>query len=215
MKRIFLQDLKLKALALVFAVALWYFVAGQSGTEVGFLVPVGLKGMPRDMVMVSVPPEEIEVRVMGPKFVINNLSPSQIQVALDMSGAAEGLNNLRITPGDIAVPMGVEVVKTRPVSIDIRLERLITVNLPVKVRLTGRPASGYKVIDVNVSPRSVAATGVKKEMRDLSGVYTKPVDVSGLTSSALFTVPLDMPAKEFRSISGDKAEVRVVVGKDG
>ncbi len=215
MKRIFLQDLKLKALALIFAVALWFFVAGQSSTEVGFLVPVGLKGMPRDMVMVSVPPEEIEVRVMGPKFVINNLSPSQIQVAIDMSGAAEGLNNLRIAPGDIAVPMGVEVVKTRPVSIDIRLERLITVNLPVKVRLTGRPASGYKVIDVNVSPRSVAATGVKKEMRDLSGVYTKPVDVSGLTSSALFTVQLDMPAKEFRSISGDKAEVRVVVGKDG
>ncbi|MBI5902900.1 MAG: YbbR-like domain-containing protein [Deltaproteobacteria bacterium] len=213
MKRIFLQDLKLKALALIFAVALWFFVAGQSSTEVGFLIPVGLKGTPRGMVMVSVPPDEIEVRVMGPKFVINNLSPSQIQVGLDMSGAREGLNNLRIVPGDIAVPMGVEVVKTRPVSVDIRLERLITVNLPIKVRLTGRPASGYKVIDVNVSPRSVAATGVRKEMRDLSGVYTKPVDVSGLTSSALFTVQLDMPAKEFRSVSYDKVDVKVVIGK--
>lgn len=215
MKRIFLQDLKLKALALVFAVALWFFVAGQSSTEVGFLVPVGLKGMPRSMVVVSVPPEEIEVRVMGPKFVINNLSPSQIQVSLDMSDAREGLNNLRILPGDIVAPMGVDVVKTRPASVDIRLERLISVSLPVKARLTGKPASGYKVIDVNVSPNSVTATGLRKEMRDLSGVYTKPVDVSGLTSTAPFTVQLDIPVKEFRSISDDRVEVRVVVGKGG
>lgn len=214
MKRIFLRDLKLKALALVFAAALWFFVAGQSSTEVGFLIPVGLKGIPRGMVMVSVPPDEIEVRVMGPKFVINNLSPSRIQVELDLSDAREGLNNLRIVPRDIVVPMGVEVVKTRPVSVDIRLERLITVNLPVKARLTGKPAPGYKVIDVNVSPRSVAATGLKKEMGDLSGVYTKPVDVSGLTSTALFTVQLDIPVKAFRSISYDKVDVKVVVGKD-
>lgn len=215
MKRIFLQDLKLKGLALVFAVALWFFVAGQSSTEVGFLIPAGLKGIPKGMVMVSVPPDEIEVRVMGPKFVINNLSPSQIQVELDMSDAREGLNNLRIVPRDIVAPMGVEVVKTRPVSVDIRLERLITVSLPVKARLTGKPAAGYKVIDVAVSPRSVTATGVRKEMRDLSGVYTKPVDVSGLTSTALFTVQLDIPVKEFRSVSYDKVDVRVVVGKGG
>lgn len=213
MKRIFLQDLKLKVLALVFAVALWFFVAGQSSTEVGFLVPVGVKGIPRGMVMVSAPPEEIEVRAMGPKFLINNLSPSRIKVELDMGDAVEGLNNLKIAPGDIAVPMGVEVVKTRPVSVDIRLERLVTVNLPVKVRLTGRPAAGYKVIDVKAEPGSVTANGVKKEMRDLSGVHTKPVDVSGLASTARFTAQLDIPVNEFRSISGDKVDVKVVIGK--
>jgi len=214
-RRILSQDLKLKVLALVFAVALWFFVAGQSSTEVGFLVPIGFKGIPKDMVMASAPPEEIEVRIMGPRFVINNVSPSQIQVELDMSGAREGLNNFRILSRDIVLPMGVYVVKTRPVSVDIRLVGLITVNLPVKVRLTGRPAAGYKVIDVNVSPRSVTANGVKKEMKDLSGIYTNPVDVSGLTSTAAFTVQLDIPVNEFRSISDDKVNVRVVVGKGG
>ncbi|MEK7773677.1 MAG: CdaR family protein [Deltaproteobacteria bacterium] len=213
MRRILSQDLKLKVLALVFAVALWFFVAGQSSTEVGFLVPIGFKGIPKDMVMASAPPEEIEVRIMGPRFVINNVSPSQIKVEIDLSGVGEGLNNFRILSRDIVLPMGVNVVKTRPVSVDIRLERLITVNLPVKVRLTGRPPYGYKVIGVNVSPMKVTANGVKKEMKDLSGIYTNPVDVSGLVSSASFTVPLDIPVNEFRSISGDKVNVKVVIGK--
>lgn len=214
MKTLLTSNLRLKLLALIFSLALWFFVAGQSNTEVGFLVPIGLKGMPKDMVMTSMPPDEIEVRVTGPKLFINNISPGQINAELDLSGAKEGLNSYRILPKDIVTPMGVDVLRLRPSSIELRLEKLIRVELPVKVRLSGKPAKGYRVADVIVFPKTVVASGTRKEIRELSAIYTKPVDVTGLDSSASVTVPLDTAPYEFRSTGIDRAEVKIIIKKE-
>lgn len=213
MKNIILSNLRLKLLALAFASALWFFVAGQSKTEIGFLIPLGFKGVPKDMVMTGALPGEAEVRVSGPKLFINNLSPSQIMAELDLSGAKEGLNSYRLTPGDVVTPMGIEVLRLRPNTVDVKMERLVRVTLPVRVRLNGRPASGYRVSSVHVTPKAVSASGVRKDMSDLGAIYTKPVDVTGLSSSAGLSVPLDI-SHEFRSISEDSVSVKLIIEKE-
>lgn len=211
MRRIVFENFRLKLLALVFSFALWFFVAGQSNTEVGFLVPLGFKSMPRDLVMTGTPPGEIEVRVMGPKLFINNLSPTQIIAELDLAGAKEGLNTYRLTIKDVITPMGVEVVKLRPNSVDIRMDRVVRVTLPVKPRLNGRPAPGYRVAGIVVTPSSVTATGVRKEIREIGFINTHPVDITRLSSSTTFTAGLEVTEQEFRSISDEKVSVRVLI----
>lgn len=214
MKGIILSNLRLKLLSLAFAMALWFFVTGQSNTEVGFLVPVGFKQIPKTLVMTSAPPAEVEVRVMGPKLFINNLSPSQIVAEIDLSDSKEGLNSYRLLPKDVVTPMGIEVMRVRPSSLDIRMERLITVNIPVKVRLSGKPAAGFRIIDVTANPKVITASGVKKEIKELTGIYTKPIDVSGLNFSTTINSELDIPANEFRAISSDSAAVRIRIEKE-
>lgn len=213
MKVILLKNLRLKILALVFATALWFFVAGQSSTEVGFLVPIVFKGIPANMVIAGLPPGEVEVRVAGPKGVINNLSPSNVVVELDVSGAKEGHNTYKILPQNITTPVGVEVVRLRPSSIDLRMEPVIKLSLPVRARLTGSPAAGFRVAGVRVFPPSVTATGVKREIKNTSVIYTRPIDISGLGSTRNFTSELDILENEFRTISADKVSVRVVIEK--
>lgn len=210
-KKFLSTNLKLKILALAFATALWFFVAGQSDTEVGFLVPIVFKGMPKELVMTSSPPEDAEVRVGGPKFLINNLSPSQIMVEIDLAGAKEGLNTVRLAPKDVSTPTGVGVLRVRPTSIDIRMEKLVSVSLPVRVRLAGKPAAGFKVASVTALPASVNASGTKKDLQTMEWVYTRPVDVSGLTETAQFTAALEIPAREFRSVSAEKVTVKVKI----
>ncbi|MBI5586831.1 MAG: YbbR-like domain-containing protein [Deltaproteobacteria bacterium] len=214
MKKLLLSNIRLKLLALAFATALWFFVAGQSDTEVGFLVPLAFKGIPKEMVMTSSPPEDAEVRVAGPKFIINNLSPSQIIAEIDLSSAKEGLNTFSLQPRDVSTPIGVEVLRVRPSSIDVRMENLINVNLPVRVTLIGKPAAGYRVADVTVSPKTVVASGTKKDIKTMGGVYTRPVDISGLDASANFTARLDVPLHEFRSVSTDAVNVRVKIERE-
>lgn len=214
MRKLLTSNLKLKVLALVFSVALWFFVAGQSRTEVGFLVPVGFKSVPKDMVMTSMPPAEIEVRVTGPKLFINNLSPTQISAELDLSGASEGLNTYRLQPTDIVTPMGVNVQRLRPSSIDFRLERLMKAELPVRVRLSGKPARGYRVAEVLAYPKTVVATGTKNEIRKLSELRTEPVSVSGLDSSVSVTAQVDASGLGFRTLSSEKVDVKIVVRKE-
>lgn len=214
MREIFTSNLRLKAMALAFAIALWFFVAGQSRTEVGFLVPIGFKGVPKDMVMTSMPPDELEVRVTGPRLFIANLSPAQIAAELDLSSAKEGLNTYRIQPRDIVTPMGIEVLRFRPNSIEVKLEKLIKVELPVRARVVGRPAPGYRVAEVVVLPKSVVATGTKKEIREIKVIFTKPVDISDMDSSTSLSAQLDVAGLEFRSFSAERVEVRVIIRKE-
>lgn len=213
MREFFTSNLRLKAMALAFAVALWFFVAGQSRTEVGFLVPVGLKGIPKDMVMTSGPPDEIEVRVTGPRLFISNLSPAQIAAELDLSAAKEGLNAYKLQTKDIMTPMGIDVLRLRPASIEVKLERLSKADLPVRARVVGRPAQGYRVADVQVFPKHVVVTGTRKEI-SIGAVFTKPLDISGMDSSTSLSVQLDTAGAEFRSISAERVEVKVIIRKE-
>ncbi len=214
MRELFASNLKLKLLAVIFSLALWFFVAGQSRTEVGFIVPISYKGIPRDLIMTGMPPDEVEVRVTGPKLFINNLSPAQISAELDLSRAHEGVNTFRIQPSDIITPMGVDVQRLRPSSIDFRLEKITKVELTVRARLSGAPAPGYRVVDVLVYPKTVIATGTRKETRELKEVHTRPIDVSGLDSSASLTAQVDASGLDLRDLSAEKVEVKIVVRKE-
>ncbi len=214
MRDLFFKNLRLKALALAFAVALWFFVAGQSNTEVGFLVSLGFKGIPKDLVMTSAPPGEVEVRMRGPKLFINNLSPTQIIAELDLSGAKEGLNTYRLTPADIVRPMGIDVSMIRPDSVDIRLERLVNVTLPVRVRFSGRPAKGYRLVSFTVSPQAVTAGVLKRQQKEIEAIYTKTVDLEGVRGSFTATVPIDATERRLRSLSAEKVSVRLVIEKE-
>ena len=213
-KKFMSANLKLKLVAVVFATALWFFVAGQSNTEVGVLVPIGYKDAPRDLVISNAPPDEVEVRVMGPKLFINNLSASQIIAEIDLSGAIVGVNSYRLKPSDITTPMGVEVLRLRPNSVEVRMDKLERRSLKVKPRVKGKPEDGYEIADIVVLPKTVEATSVKQSLSRLEVINTVPLDVSGLSQSMSVTLKLDIPSKyELRSISSDKVDVKVVIRK--
>jgi len=213
-KKIISANLKLKLLAVALSVALWFFVVGQSNTEVGVIVPIGYKDAPRDLVISNTPPDEVEVRVMGPKLFINNLSAKEVIAEIDLSKATVGLNSYRLTPSDITTPMGVEVLRLKPGTVDVRMDRLERKSLKVRPRVKGRPEHGFEVADIVVLPNVVEATSVKKSLSSLDEINTAPLDVSGLDHSMSVTLNLDIPSKyEFRSISADKVDVKVVIRK--
>ena len=214
MRNFVLSNLKLKVFAVVFAAALWFFVAGQSKMEVGFFVPIGFKSIPKDLAMASTAPDEVEVRVSGPKLFVSNLSPSQITAELDLSGAKEGTNSYRLTPADIVTPMGVEVLRLRPSAVELKMEKLVAADLRVRARVSGRAAAGYRVVDGIVFPRVVSVTG-RQELKRLEALYKKQVDVSGMDESASITAQLDISGHEIRSLSAIKVVVKVIVRKEG
>ncbi len=209
----FTHNLGLKLLALFLATGLWFFVAGQSSVEVGFFVPLGFSGIPEDMVMTTAPTGEIAVRVRGPKLVINNLTPSKITAGLDLSGAKEGLNKYRVEVDNIAVPTGVTVTGVKPSSVRFRLERIIRKAVPVKARLRGTPPRGYKVTDVSISPKTVEAAGLKKNILPIRHFYTEPLDIRGLKELKVFKASINLEKKELRSVTPDTVKVAVTIKK--
>jgi hypothetical protein len=207
------SNLRLKLLALTCAVALWFFVAGQSSTEVRFLVPLGIKGTPKNTLVTSTPPGSLEVRVTGPKLVIHNLSPTQIMADLDLTDAAEGESTYKIRKSDVTTPAGVDVIGVRPEAVEITLERIVKVALPLKVRLQGAPAEGFRVSEVVANPEVVEASGLKKQVGAVKTIYTKPVDVSGLTESRTFPTRVDISELDLAGVNVDRVNVLVKIEK--
>ena len=212
MKAFLLNNRRLKLAAIVFSFALWFFVGGQRGAQVGFLMGLDLTGIPQDMVVMGEAPRQVEVRLSGPQGFINNLSPSQVSVEVDFTGAREGLNTYRIESHDVVVPGGIEVVSVSPRSFDIRLQRLMTVMLPVRVNFAGTPAMGFQVISLKADPLEVEVFGTKKAVSRVKRVFTKLVDIEGIDSTTSLVVPIAFP-EGVRGGSPENVYVTITVDK--
>lgn len=110
-------------MALAFSVALWFYVVGEKKAEVGFIVPLMLKNIPGDMVVIDEEKKEVEVKVTGPKTLVTGLSPTHIEVAIDLSNGRPGLNTYSINPQEIKTPRGVDVIRVSPSSVKVHLEK--------------------------------------------------------------------------------------------
>ncbi|MBI3721532.1 MAG: hypothetical protein HY248_03180 [Fimbriimonas ginsengisoli] len=67
-------------------------------------------------------------------------------------------------------------------------------SLVVVPQYRGQPAFGYSVARVDVSPASVAATGMSEALARVSTIPTWPIDLTGLRDSRTFVVRLNPPA---------------------
>ena len=204
----------LKVLAFVFAVALWYFVIGEKSSEVGLMVQLGLKGMPEEMIVTKTPSLDVEVRVAGPGGFLDNLSPSDVTVELDLSDAKTGVNTYRIVANNVKAPRGIQVLTVRPSSVDITLERLAKEVLTVKVKTRGVPAKGYKVGKISVEPMSVEVSGKKFDMDRVKVVSTETLDISGAKADLVKNMHLDLSKKGLARAEPDTVTVRVEIEKN-
>lgn len=201
----------LKVLALIFAIALWYLVVGEKSSEVGLMVQLGLKGMPKEMIVTKTPRLDVEVRVVGPSGFLDNLSPSEVAVELDLGGAKPGVNTYRLDPANVKVPKGINVLTVRPSSVDITLERLANKQLTVKVKTRGVPAKGFKVKSINVEPSSVDVFGKKRATAGLKYVGTETLDITGLKASVVESIHLDLSKEGLSGAEPDTVVVRVEI----
>ena len=81
------KNLPLKALSIILAVFLWFFISrGQGGEkmEISLGVPVELHNLPPEMEVVRGPVERVDVRMSGPRRVVSRVSQLGIYVPLDL-----------------------------------------------------------------------------------------------------------------------------------
>jgi YbbR domain-containing protein len=67
-------------------------------------------------------------------------------------------------------------------------------DVAVKIELTGTQASGYRMVDVNVTPPTVTVFGSPNELEALQGfVETEPVNIDGVQATIERDVLLNLP----------------------
>ena len=200
------SNLGLKALALIIALGLW--LAGHRDTERAIEVPVELRNIPSDLMVVDNRVDYVVLRLKGPRTLVSTLDAENLKLSLDLGGAKSGAATYPLEANDFNLPRGVVIGRITPPIIHLRLEPVVKRTLPVTVRLSGKPAEGYRVAQTDVDPEAVSVQGPAEDVRRLTTIETIPVDVEGSRAALKRKVRLSNDGKPL-SIAPDQVEVAI------
>ena len=180
----------LKLLSLLLAISLWFAVSGEERTETSLNMTLDLVNLDSGLMVTSEVPPAIQVRVVGSRSLVNNLSSRASPKPWTLGGYKSGRHTfsrpqqLLPAPGGSGGPHPAH-------PIPLTLTATITRTLPIKPVLENNPAEGYELVSANTRPAQVTVKGPGPELAELKFISTLPIDLSFLKESTVIATDLD------------------------
>lgn len=169
----------LKMWSVMIAVLLWLVVAREETVERGIRIPLELQQFPSGLELQSDAPSLVDVRVRGESGALSRMSPGDIVAVLDLHTARAGRRLYQLTPEQVRVPFGVQVVQVTPSSLAFVFENSATRKVPVAPAVEGDPAPGFVVGKMTSNPVSIEVVGPESAVARVQEALTEPVSVAG------------------------------------
>jgi uncharacterized protein (TIGR00159 family) len=188
------KNLAQKIFSLVAALVIWFLVAFQAGTvQRDFALPVTYRNLPDAYIVEDSLPKTITVTLEGRgQNAFDRVDASSLELAIDASTVKQGSNAIRITGDLVKRPLSLSVVNMDPSVIRLDVEKFSTQSVPIRVRTTGSPASGYKIMGATVMPSS-ATLLVPEGMRAPDTILTEPISINGVQESFMANPHIIVP----------------------
>lgn len=183
LRELLFEDWSLKLLALAITLGLWFGVTAQRAPAALRVRGVALSFLlPEDMEISNDPREQVEVTLNGESKSLNEIVANNLVVSADARNYREGERVVRLTPENVTVnlPNGVRVVKIRPSTIPLKLERRIEHQVEVAARIEGRLAEGFEVQRVEITPARITVRGPASHVQRLERAPTETISLEGL-----------------------------------
>ena len=188
------KDAGLKAISLLLATAIWFFVRGvTSDSRVIDGVPLEIRVKP-DLAILQESASNLTVTVRGTRDDVRQVSRQDLSAAVDLTHDE--------TNGEITVHLGgrsirhsrrVQVTEVDPSEITVNIDRLIERELPVQPQLSGELPPSVAVERVATTPETVRLKGPKTVLDGLNSVATLPIDLTNRRTSFRERVDLAAP----------------------
>jgi YbbR domain-containing protein len=205
------RHLGLKALSVVLALLLWMIVSGEEMVERGLRVPLELQQVPVGLELTGEVPATVDVRVRGASGTLSRVSTGDVVAVLDLRNARSGRRLFPLTPKDVRVPFGVEIVQVQPSALAMAFEPSASRRVPVMAAVDGRPAPGYVVGSLEADPKTVEVIGPESAVRRATEALTEPVSVSGARERVQQSVTLGLIDPSLRLKNAGTATVTVQI----
>jgi YbbR domain-containing protein len=181
----------LKLLSILLAIALWFAVSGEERTETTINMALEMINLQKNLMVTSEVPPAIQVRVIGPRSIVNGLSQTRLTETLDLTNYKLGRHTFYLGPNSFALPRGVQVIRIQPNPITLTLAATMTQTLPIRPVLENNPPEGYEVISAKTKPAQVTVKGPYPELAELNFLPTVPIDLAHLKEHTIIATDLD------------------------
>jgi YbbR domain-containing protein len=198
-------------LSAAIAMTLWGMAHGTSSIERSVDIPVVYQNVPEDVVITGYSVDAVNIRVLGSRAALRNVSPMRLDYRIDVAGAKPGPAVFEVDESRIELPRGARVVSRSPASIEVTLERRGRKAVVVRPDLEGAPAPGHAITRVEVDPPRVWLTGARGDVLRLAEVMTETIDVTGATQSFEREARLSLGANHVWRETEGPVKVRILV----
>ncbi len=181
----------LKLLSLLLAIALWFAVSGEERTETSLRMVLEMVNLHHSLMVTSEVPPAIQVRVVGPRSIVNSLSQTRLTQTMDLAGYKSGRHTFYLGPNSFNFPRGVQVIRIQPNPINLTLAATMVQTIPIRPVLDNSPPEGYQVLSVKIRPPQVKVKGPSPELAELNFIPTLPINLSHITGHAIVPTDLD------------------------
>lgn len=166
--RSIISNLATFLLALLLAIFIWATaIRSNDPVEVRTLeIDVERIGEPANAQVVGQIPDSILLTIQGPTSALDEVRPGDYQGIVDLSDLPFGDSTV-----EIQVQGGherVEQISKFPATADIRLEQIITNEIPVILDMRGEVARGHRAGEPLVEPGVIRVTGIASRVESLS-----------------------------------------------
>lgn len=210
----FLRNVGLKLLSLLIASSVWFFVnASARDSEAGFSVALELENPPEDLIDISPPVEFADIRVSGPRALLNRIDREQLSIVLDLSGVRPGPAVFRLQTDRLPLPRGVRVVRLTPSEVTFNFARIARKPLPVELVFGARPPDGLKLVGASVDPETVEVSGPEDDVKSLKTLETLPIDLSDAEVGILKRDVVLEPSRGYVTHAASTVRVRMEIAE--
>lgn len=179
-----------KLLAILLALMLWYYVAGQRDPLVDrtFLRPVETRGLSSEIVLSS-PLPDVRVTVRGMKSIVQNIEQEDVRVFVNVPRQEMGE---MLLPVRVEAPLGIQVLSVDPERIRVALDYYDEKRVPVRVQVLGEVDPGFTYQTPVAEPDAVTLRGPSKLLAKVQDVWAV-LEVNGGRSSISRRVSVNVP----------------------
>jgi YbbR domain-containing protein len=202
------SNLPQKIISIVFAIILWTYVAGDQNPNIVRTIrniPVEIQNesvlKSKNLIRMNTDIQEVSVKIEGRRNDVAAFKPYDIKVVADI-GSINASGKHQIPVKVINIPNNIDIVDISPPYIQVDIEDIVNNQLPVELKLEGRPAENHKVLEAEIVPNEIIVTGPRSLV---SKVHTAVVrmDITDARYDITRSLPIILYDERERQISDD------------
>jgi len=160
--RTLISNLTTVVMAIILAIVIWAVAvrANDPVETLTFEIAVEVVGKAADAEVVNRPPDSALITIEGPSSALAQALPTGFQGFIDLNGINYGENEVPIqVQGESTENEEIEIVSIFPETAVIRLDQIITRDIPLVLQVRGEVPRGHRLGTQRLEPETVQVTG--------------------------------------------------------
>jgi len=214
MRRWMPRNLGSKFGALALAVLLWIAIFGEPDLVTTHTAPVLYQNLRSGLLVTGNAPESVHIELRGPTRRLTVASLSDTVALLDLADVnGPGERTFTISAANLDLPRGVTFLRAVPSQFRLDFARLLTRDVPVRIRFSGELPKGLRLAEQRVFPEKLKIAGSENRVLSVQDVETDSVDLKSVKESGDFLVNAFVADPQVRFESSPMVTVSLTIEK--